>query len=152
MLWSIEGVKANLQWSKMGGQKRTQDDRIESSFFQVSYLKTLKWKSFYSVQPFVTPWTVEFSRPENWSGSLSLLQGIFPIKGSNPDLPHCRWILYQMSYKRSLRILEWAAYPFSSESSWPRNWTGVSCIAGEFFTNCAIREALITLKDIHFTG
>ena len=26
-------------------------------------------------------------------GSLSLLQGIFPTQGSNPGLPHCRWIL-----------------------------------------------------------
>ena len=26
-------------------------------------------------------------------GSLSHLQGIFPIQGSNPDLPHCAWIL-----------------------------------------------------------
>ena len=30
-------------------------------------------------------------------GSLSLLQGIFPTQGLNPGLPHCRWILYQMS-------------------------------------------------------
>ena len=28
----------------------------------------------------------------------------------------------------------------SSRSSWPRNQTGVSCIAGRFFTNWAIRE------------
>ena len=34
--------------------------------------------------------------------SLSLLQGIFPIQGSNPGLPHCRWILYQLSQKGSL--------------------------------------------------
>ena len=34
-------------------------------------------------------------------GSLSLLQGIFPIQGSNPGLPHCRWILYQLSHKGS---------------------------------------------------
>ena len=34
--------------------------------------------------------------------SLSLLQGIFPTQGSNPALPHCRWILYQMSHKGSL--------------------------------------------------
>ena len=34
------------------------------------------------------------------------------------------------------------AYPFSSGSSWLRNWTGVSCIARGFSTNCAIREAL----------
>ena len=33
------------------------------------------------------------------------------------------------------RILEWVAYPFSRGSSWPRNQTGVSCIAGGFFTN-----------------
>ena len=33
-------------------------------------------------------------------GSLSLLQGIFPTQGSNPVLPHCRWILYQLSHKR----------------------------------------------------
>ena len=32
-------------------------------------------------------------------GSLSLLQGIFPIQGSNPGLPHCRQILYQLIYK-----------------------------------------------------
>ena len=39
------------------------------------------------------------------------------------------------------RILECVAYPFSSRSSRPRNWTRVSYIAGGFFTNWAIREA-----------
>ena len=34
-------------------------------------------------------------------GSLSLLQGIFPTQGSNPGLPHCRRILYQLSHKGS---------------------------------------------------
>ena len=34
-------------------------------------------------------------------GSLSLLQGIFPTQGSNPGLPHCRWILYQLSHRES---------------------------------------------------
>ena len=33
--------------------------------------------------------------------SLSLLQGIFPTQGSNPGLPHCRRILYQLSHKGS---------------------------------------------------
>ena len=74
-------------------------------------------------------------------GSLSLLQGIFPIQGSNLGLPHCRWILYQLSHKGSPRILEWMAYLFSSGSCWPRNQTRVSSIAGGFFTNWAIREA-----------
>ena len=74
-------------------------------------------------------------------GSLPLLQGIFPSQGSNPGLLHCRWILYQLSHKRSPRILEWVAFPFTSGSSRPRNLTGVSCIAGRFFTNWAMREA-----------
>ena len=34
-------------------------------------------------------------------GSLSLLQGIFPTQGSNPGLPLCRQILYQLSHKKS---------------------------------------------------
>ena len=34
-------------------------------------------------------------------GNLSLLQGIFPTQGSNPGLPHCRQILYQLSHKGS---------------------------------------------------
>ena len=72
--------------------------------------------------------------------SLSLLQGIFPTQGSNPGLPHYRWIRYQLSHRRSPRILEWVAYPFSRESSQPRNRTWVSCIAGRFFTKWAIRE------------
>ena len=86
-------------------------------------------------------------------GSLSLLQGIFPTQGSNPCLLHCRQILYQVSHKGSPRILEWVAYPFSSRSSQPRNWTGVSCIAGGFFTNWAIREApIINSANIHWAS
>ena len=68
-------------------------------------------------------------------------RGSSPNQGSNPGLLQCRWILYQLSHKRSPKILEWVAYPFSSGFSWPRNWTGVSCIAGRFFISRAIREA-----------
>ena len=75
-------------------------------------------------------------------GSLSLLQGIYPTQKSNPDLPHCRQIFYQLSHQGSPRILEGVAYPFSSRSSQSRNWTGVSHIAGGFFTKWAIRESL----------
>ena len=50
-------------------------------------------------------------------GSNVLLQGIFPTHGLNPGLPHCRQILYYLSHKGSLRILEWVAYPFSGGSS-----------------------------------
>ena len=34
-------------------------------------------------------------------GSHFLLQGIFPTQGWNSGLPHCRWILYQLSHQGS---------------------------------------------------
>ena len=39
------------------------------------------------------------------------------------------------------RTLEWVAFPFSRGSSRPRDRIQVSCIAGEFFTSWATREA-----------
>ena len=38
-------------------------------------------------------------------GSLSLLQGIFPIQESNWGLLHCRKILYQLSYENTIKKL-----------------------------------------------
>ena len=81
-------------------------------------------------------------------GCHALLQGIFPTKGSNPGLPHCRQILYHLSHQGNPRILEWVAYPFSRGSLWLRNWTGVSCIADRFFTSWATREALSKMVEI----
>ena len=75
-------------------------------------------------------------------GSPSLLQGIFPTQVWTQVSPHCSLILYQLRHKGSPRILELVAYPFPSGSSRSRNRTGVSCTAGRFFTNWAIREAL----------
>ena len=40
-------------------------------------------------------------------GSLSLLQRVFPTQGSNPSLPHCMWILYQLSHKGSPLFSIW---------------------------------------------
>ena len=103
-----------------------------------------KWKSLSGVWLFVTHglntvhWILQ-TRILEWV-AFFFSQGIFPNQGSNPGVPHCRRILYQLSYKGSPRTLEWVAYPFSSGSSPPRNWTGVFCIAGGFFTNWAIRE------------
>ena len=85
-----------------------------------------------------------YSLTNSWNSpgqNTGLLQGIFPTQGSNPCLPHFRWILYQLSQKGSPTILEWVAYPFSSRSSQPRDRTQVSHIAGGFFTSWATREA-----------
>ena len=68
-------------------------------------------------------------------GSRFLLLGIFPTQGSNPGLLHCGWILFQLNHQGSPGILEWVDYPFCSGTSRPRSQTGVSCIAGRFFTS-----------------
>ena len=72
---------------------------------------------------------------------VDLLQGIFPTQGLNPGLQYFRWNLNHLSHQGSTRILEWEACPFSRGSSWPRNQTRVSCIAGGFFTSWTTREA-----------
>ena len=113
------------------------------TLFQLSW--ETKWSESHSVMSdslwphgLYNPWN---SPGQNTGvGSLSLLQGIFPTQGSNSGLLHCGRILYQLSHKGSPRILEWVAYSFSGGSSWPRNQTRVSCIAGGFFTNWAFRE------------
>ena len=100
----------------------------------------LSWKSErkewdYYLQHHGRTWSI-LCLVKYGAGSRSLLQG------SNPGLPHCRQILHQLSHKGSPRILEWVAYPFSRGSSRPRNQTRVTSIAGGFFTNWVIMEAL----------
>ena len=54
---------------------------------------------------FVIPWTA--SRPWDFPGKSTgvgchfLLQGVFPTQGWNLGLPHCRQMLYHLSYQRS---------------------------------------------------
>ena len=42
-------------------------------------------------------------RRDSYTGVVchALLQGIFPTRGSNPDLPHCRQIVYCLSHQGS---------------------------------------------------
>ena len=44
------------------------------------------------------------------------------------------------------RIREWVAVPFSRGSSWPRNWSQVSCIAGRFFTTASATRQNLPIK------
>ena len=61
-------------------------------------------------------------------GSLSLLQGIFPIQGSNPGLLHCRQILYQLSHHGipKLQLFPWG----------PRVYAKF-CSASQYYTCCS---------------
>ena len=47
------------------------------------------------------------------------------------------------------RILEWVAFPFSRRSSWPRDQTLVSYIAGRFFAIWATKEASSIYEEFH---
>ena len=47
------------------------------------------------------------------------------------------------------RILQWVAFPFSRESSQPKDQIQVSCIAGRFFTHWAtiyMQNGVATMK------
>ena len=70
----------------------------------------VKVKSLSRVWLFATPWTVACTRllcPWDFLGKSTevdchfLLQGIFPTQWSNPGLPHCRRILYQLRHKET---------------------------------------------------
>ena len=69
----------------------------------------------------VGPWVSEVS--EVTQSCLTLCD---PVDCSPPD----SYILGILQ----ARILEWAAISFSRGSSWPRDWTQVSCITGRCFT------------------
>ena len=104
--------------------------KYESESESSSVLSDSLWPQDYT--------SMKFSRQDTRVSSLSLLQEIFPTQVSNPGLPHCRLILYQLSHKGSPRILEWAPYPFSRGSSQHRNRTRVSYITDGLFPNWVI--------------
>ena len=109
------------------------------------------------------PLLMGFSRQEYWSRLPCSPPGDHLNSGIDPRLLHCRQILYHLSHQFSsvqfsssvvsdlcdpmdcslpgssvhrifqARILEWVAISSSRGSSWPRDRTCISCIAGKFF-------------------
>ena len=81
---------------------------------ELKHTALLSWFFFFCFESpvplFATPWTIqsmEFSGQNTGVGRLSLLQGIFPTQGSNPGLPPCRQVLYQLSHQGSpLKVLK----------------------------------------------
>ena len=89
-----------IQWSQDLGSTSLKEESESESYPVTS--DSLRPHGLYS------PWN---SLGQNTGvGSLSLLQGIFPTQGSNPGLPYCRWIFYQLSHKGSPRVLELVAH------------------------------------------
>ena len=102
------------------------------------------------------PWTEEpgglqsFGSQSRWQ--LKLLS-IFLTQGWNPGLLCCRWILYQLSHRETGEY--WSGYTIASGVDLPNPGmvprTSFSCIAGRFFTNWPIREALACTVPHQFT-
>ena len=59
------------------------------------------------------------------------------VRVTQSCLTLCSPMGYTVHGVLQIRMLEWVAFPFSRESSQPRDWTQVSYIAGRFFTSWA---------------
>ena len=119
-------------------------------------LVSWKWKSLRHVLLFATLWTIqsmEFSRQEYWSGKQNknknkkrMLEWVaFPFfRGSSqPRSPALQADSLPTEPQGKPKNTGVGTFSFSRWSSQPRIQTRVSCIAGGFLTNWAIREALI---------
>ena len=99
LVWNWSCTMFEVCWYKSVGPSFQQPLFPLYYFFK---LFILSWKLLSHVWLFATPWTTysPWNSPgqNTGAGSLSLLQGIFPTQESNPGLPHCSWILYQLSH------------------------------------------------------
>ena len=113
--------------------------------FRISYIE---WVKVTQLCLFATPWTqsMEFSRSEYWSGWSFPSPGLLPHPGIVPRSTALQVDSLLAEPLGSPRILEWVAYPFFTGPSWTRNWAGISCTAGGFFTSWATKEAQVTLN------
>ena len=87
--------------------------------FSIKGYPTKRARSHLAVQVLVSQSCLTFCDPTDCCSPGSSVHGIFQA-----------------------RILEWVAISYSRGSSPPRDWTQVSCIAGQVFTVWATREAL----------
>ena len=115
------------------------------SFFVLSQLDELHYLVFY--------WLILSSASSHFSSaqfSCSLVSNSLWHHGLQHTRPPCLSPTPRVYPNSSsvhgilqARILEWVAFPFSRGSSWPKDQTQVSCIAGRFFTVWATRESLL---------
>ena len=120
-MWLESKAKENIcrrwAWEAHGNWKpsgRPSGHHSLSNQSEVKVKVTQPCPTLSDPMDYTSPWN---SPGQNTGvGSLSLLWGILPTQGLNPGLPHCGWILYQLSHKGSPRILEWVGYPFSGST------------------------------------
>ena len=128
LVWMNDAV---VYWDEQGqGNLMWLDEQWESRIQSLSYPRCVCVLSHFSnVWLFAT--TEEPSRLLSpWDspgkhtrvGCHALLQRIFPTQRSNPGLPHCRQILYQLSYQGSpskARQYQIGSWLCEAQKSWP---------------------------------
>ena len=94
-------------------EKKNPHQQFSIECYPVTYIKSfLKMKEVSenhsvisdSLQPHVLYSPQNSPGQNTGADSHSLLQGIVPTQGSNPGLPHCRQILYQLSHRGSPQL------------------------------------------------
>ena len=91
----------------------------------LTYMQSeVKWSESHSVVSnslqslgLYSSWNSPYHNTE--VGSLSILLRILPTQGSNPGLPHYRWILYQLSHKRSPICI---VHHVKCQDGWSTSW------------------------------
>ena len=83
---------------------------VDYTVYEILQARILEWVAF--------PFLGGFSQHKGWNSGL-----------------HCRQILCQLRHQGRPRTPECVVYSFSSGSAQSGNRTGVSCIAGGFFTS-----------------
>ena len=91
-----------------------------------------------------------FPKQEYWRGVPYPSPGDLPNSGIKPKSPALQADYLPSEPPGKPKNTEVGTHLFSRESSWPRNRTRVSCIAGRFLTNWAIRE--VNVKYWGFPG
>ena len=112
------GQRSLVGYSPQGRKRVRHNESTKQQQYSWSHLSPLE------SLPLSTVWKVEseseshsgvsdsFQGQNTGVGTLSLLQGIFPIQGSNPGLPHCRRLLYQLRHKGS-PLKSWSSIKFT---------------------------------------
>ena len=144
--------KRQLTWRTAASWRKEGNTGLVHSECACNESHSVESNSLWPYARLLCPWN---SPGKNTGvGCHALLQEIFPTQILNLGLPHCWQILYQLNHQGSPRRMEWVAYPFSSRSSPPRNWTRISCIAGGFFTSWATNKcvwlSLLCLSQFRF--
>ena len=76
------------------------DDKNVLKLIVVIVVQICMLSCFSRVRLFMTPWPDRLLCPWDFPGKNTEMGCHALLQGSNPSLPHCRWILYHLSHKR----------------------------------------------------